>query len=510
MTLCNKKDIISMIHVVYVDKTEKGENQVTYEKTMGEESESKIELSVLIKCVIEKWQLILSSALICALIGVIFATVTYVPQYTSTIKYVINTEQTANAQLRSENFLVAEYLANTYSYLIKSDDFIDLIKRETGYEENIGQYISSQLLEGSNVMTVEVKTTDKNKSFDIAKAISNCLPEKAQQTVRNGSLEAFEEPRKMEFPISDDGVAKKSLIGALLGAALAIAAVVVVQIMRDTVLTPKSLTDRIDIKHIGSVPHVDVNKKKKRFKKGGKSASEGREPMLVTNRKTGFVFNETYKSMRTKIERYSKKNHAKAILVTSALENEGKTTVVANIAISLAQNGNKVAVLDCDLRKPAVATVFDVKDAVKYQTIDVIEGKASLNSAIVKLEQFGLDIVGGLKPVGNSSEVLSTSGLKETIDELKEKYDYIIVDTPPSQLFTDAAIISEYTDAGLLVVRQNRANIEDIIGVANDISQSNAEIIGFVFNNVEDVSVIPGGGYSKKYNYSYYGYGRND
>ena len=88
-------------------------------------------------------------------------------------------------------------------------------------------------------------------------------------------------------------------------------------------------------------------------------------------------------------------------------------------------------------------------------------------------------------------------------------YDYIIVDTPPSQLFTDAAIISEYTDAGILVVRQNSANIDDVIGVVNDISQSNAEIIGFVFNNVSDTSILPGG-YSKKYNYSYYGYGRTE
>ena len=165
--------------------------------------------------------------------------------------------------------------------------------------------------------------------------------------------------------------------------------------------------------------------------------------------------------------------------------------------------------VDCDLRKPAVATVLEAKDMIKTQAIDVIRGQASVDNAIVKLDKFGLDMIGGLKAVGNSSEVLSTKGLKKALDALREKYDYIIIDTPPSQLFTDAAIISEYTDAGILVVRQNSANIDDVISVASDISQSNAEIIGFVFNNVEDTSILPGG-YSKKYNYSYYGYGRND
>lgn len=479
-----------------------GGNHVTYEKTMYEENESRIGITILIKCVLEKWKLVVACGLICALMGVIFASVTYVPQYTSSIKYVINTAETANTQLKADNFVVAEYLANTYSHVIKSDDFIDRIKAETGIEENIDPYISSQLLEGSNVMKVVVKTTDKQKSYRIAEAISLYLPEKAKETVRDGTLEAFEKPRKAEMPDSDNGVTKAALIGLAIGVALSAAVIIFMQIIRNSVMTPNALTDKIDIKHIGSVPHIDINKKKGR-------RSNVHEPMLVTNKKTGFVFNETYKSIRTKIERYSKKNNAKAILVTSALENEGKTTVAVNIALALAQNGNKVIMLDCDLRKPAVATVLDSKDKVSVQAIDVIKGQASVEKAIAHIEKYNIDMIGGLKAVSNSSEVLSTKGLKSTIDTLKSMYDYIIVDTPPSQLFTDAVIISEYTDAGILVVRQNSANIDDVISVASDISQSDAEIIGFIFNNVEDASILPGG-YSKKYNYSYYGYGRNE
>lgn len=475
---------------------------MTYEKTMYEENESSIEIAIMIRCVLEKWRILVASGLICALIGVIIAAVTYVPQYTSSISYVINTEDTGTTAVRSDDFLVAEYMAKTYGYVIQSQDFIDRIQAETGLEEDIKPYISSNLLEGSNVMRVVVKTGDSEKTYRIAEAISLYLPEKAKETVHQGSLNAFEQPRRAVLPDSNNNLKKMGVIGLLLGAVAAAAVVVFMQLVRNTVVTPDALTDKIDIKHIGSVPHVDINKKK-----GKKNVPH--EPMLVTNKKTGFVFNETYKSMRTKIERFSKKNNCKAILVTSALENEGKTTVAANIALALAQNGNRVVMLDCDLRKPAVATVLDVKDKVKVQAIDVICGEASVDSAIVKLDKFNLDIIGGLKAVNNSSELLSTKGLGTTLDALRAKYDYIIVDTPPSQLFTDAAIISEYTDAGILVVRQNSANVDDIIGVANDISQSDAELIGFVFNNVTDVSILPGG-YSKKYNYSYYGYGRNE
>lgn len=473
---------------------------MTYEKTMYEENESSIEIMILIRCVLEKWKVIVACGLICALVGVIFAAATYVPQYSSSISYVINSTSTTT-EITERQFLVAEYLANTYSYLITSHDFIQRVKAETGLNEDIKQYISSSLVENSNIMRVVVRSEDAQKSYNIAYAISLYLPEKAKETVRSGSLDALESPLPPVKPDANSNLAKMGAIGLLLGVALAAAVIVIMQLLRRVIMTPQALTDKIDISLIGSVPHIDLNRKK-----GKKGAHE---PMLVTNKKTGFVFSETYKSMRTKIERFSKKNNCKAILITSAMENEGKTTVAANIAISLAQNGNRVIMLDGDLRKPAVATILDSKDLVKVPAIDVITGKASVESAIIKVKKYGVDIIGGTKAVGNSSEVLSTQGLKKVLDVLRDAYDYIIIDTPPSQLFTDAAIISEYTDAGILVVRQNSANIDDVIGVVNDISQSNAEIIGFVFNNVSDTSILPGG-YSKKYNYSYYGYGRND
>lgn len=473
---------------------------MTYEKMMNEENESRLEIVILIKCVLEKWRIIVASGLVVALLGVIFSAVTYVPQYTSTISYVINSKSSTDSGITQNEFIVAEYLANTYSYVVKSRDFIQNVKVESGVNEDIGSYISASLVDSSNIMKVSVKTDDARKTYNIARAISIYLPEKAKATVRSGSLETLEEPVEPITPDTNNDLAKMGIIGFVLGAALAAAVFLVLQILKHAAMTPEDLTNKIDITHIGSVPHVDINKKK-----GGKY-----EPMLVTNKKTGFVFSEIYKSMRTKIERFSKKNDAKVILVTSALENEGKTTVVANIAIALAQNNNKVLIMDCDLRKPAVATVLDVKDKVKVASIDVIKNNAELEQAILRVDsKLPLDIIGGGKAVVNSSEVLSTQGLKKILDQLRDKYDYILVDTPPAQLFTDAAIISEYTDATLLVVRQNGANVNDIVGVANDVSQSKSDLIGFVFNNVADTSILAGG-YSKKYNYSYYGYGRND
>lgn len=480
---------------------------MTFEKTMNEENEQTIEITMLIRYVLKRWRLIVLGGIICALIGVIAASVTYVPYYTSKISYVINsTGSTTTTSMTTNEFMVAEYMANTYSYVIKSRDLIQRVQTETGLEEDLSQYISSQLVENSNIMEVKIKTDDAQKSYAIASAVNEYLPELSKMAVRTGSLDVLENPQLALEPDANNNLKRMSVMGALLGAVLVAAFYAVLYFIRRTVRTPEDLTKQIDIKHLGSVPHVDINLKKNIIT-GQVKSTDKKEPMTVTNKKTGFVFNETYKSVRTKIERFAKKHGSKTILVSSALENEGKTTVTVNIAITLAQNGNRVILVDCDLRKPAVATVLDEKGKVKVPMIDVIEKRASLESAIVKLENPGFDFIGGLNAVDNSSEVLSTKGLADALNTLRERYDYIIIDTPPSQLFTDAVIMTEVADAAVLVVRQDSANIDDVINIAADFSQSKAELIGFVFNNVVASSILPSG-YSKKYNYSYYGYGK--
>lgn len=485
-----------------------GGDEMTFEKTMNEENEQRVEITMLVRYMLERWRVLLLSGVICALLGVIFAAVTYVPYYTSKISYVINSagSTSVSTSMTTNEFMVAEYMANTYSYIIKSRDLVQRVQAETGLEEDLTQYISAQLVESSNIMEVKIRTDDAQKSYAIASAVNEYLPELSKMAVRTGSLDVLENPQLALEPDANNKLKMMGLIGALVGILLAAAFYIVLYFIRRTVRTPDTLTERIDIKHLGSVPHVDINLKKNIIT-GQVKATDKKEPMLITNKKTGFVFNETYKSVRTKVERFAKKHGSKAIIVSSALENEGKTTVAVNIALTLAQNGNRVILADCDLRKPAVATVLGEKDKVKVPMIDVIEKRATLDSAIVKLENPRLDFIGGLKSVDNSSEVLSTKGLSDALNSLREKYDYIILDTPPSQLFTDAVIMTEEADASILVVRQDSASIDDVINIAFDFSQSKAELIGFVFNNVIASSILPSG-YSKKYNYSYYGYGK--
>jgi receptor protein-tyrosine kinase len=477
---------------------------MTFEKTMDEEKE--VDFSMLANYILKNWRIAVIGAIICALLGIIAASVTYVPYYTSKISYVVNTNSNSTLGMTVNDYATVEYMANTYAYVLNSRNMIQRVQAETGISEDISSYISSSLISDSNIMEVRVKTTDAQKSYSIATALNEYLPEMSKMAVKTGSIDVIENPQLALSPDANNNLKKMGALGAVAGLIIVVLFYFTMYFIRRSVRTPEDLTKKVDIKHLGSVPHVDMNIKKNIIT-GKEVMTEKKEPMLITNKKTGFVFNETYKSMRTKIERFSKKHSSKAILVSSALENEGKTTVAVNIALTLAQNGNKVIIIDCDLRKPAVATVLEVKDQIKVSMIDVIEKKSSVGQAVISLPKLNIDLIGGSKSVSNSSEVLSTKGLSDALDTLRASYDYIIIDTPPSQLFTDAVIMTEVADATVIVVKQDSANIDDVVNIVSDFGQSKAELIGFVFNNVRSASVLPAG-YSKKYNYSYYGYGK--
>ena len=242
--------------------------------------------------------------------------------------------------------------------------------------------------------------------------------------------------------------------------------------------------------------------------------------LLVVDKKTGFSFIETYKAIRTKIESNSIKTGNKVYLVTSACENEGKSTVSANIALSLAQNGKSVLLVDSDFRNPSICKLLGIS-GIGSGFSDVINGKAELSEAVKCVRNYSLFILANEKVAANPSELLSTKAAEEIIDSVRSQFDYIIIDSAPASVVTDASIIAGYSDAAIVVVREDYAPVSRIRMSVEDIDSNGAEIIGFIFNG--DTNGATGvshygtkgsryGKYGKygrygKYGYGEYGYG---
>lgn len=192
---------------------------------------------------------------------------------------------------------------------------------------------------------------------------------------------------------------------------------------------------------------------------------------------------EEYKMLRTNIEFSLVDKEKKIIMITSAMPSEGKSTTSANLAVTLQQLGKRVILVDCDQRKPSIHKKFNLSNTQGLS--DYLARNKKIEDVINNTTLEGLEILtsGTIPP--NPSELLSSKKMENAILKLKETYDYIILDTPPIGLVTDAQILSKHVDGTLLVIESNNVEKNIIIKAKNTLEQVNANIIGVVLNKVE-------------------------
>lgn len=207
---------------------------------------------------------------------------------------------------------------------------------------------------------------------------------------------------------------------------------------------------------------------------------------------------EAYRILRTNIEFSNIDKNIKTILVTSAQQNEGKSTSISNLASTFASLENKkVLIIDCDLRNPSVHKMFNVSNISGLT--DVLTGQKDIDKCIEKTKVKNLDILKAGKIPPNPSEILQSKKMRNFMEVIKEYYDYIFIDSPPVGIVTDASILAQYADGTILLVAANEADIEAVKVAKERLEGVNANILGAILNKFEVDSSSYG-----YYNY-YYG-----
>jgi polysaccharide biosynthesis transport protein len=210
---------------------------------------------------------------------------------------------------------------------------------------------------------------------------------------------------------------------------------------------------------------------------------------------TSHIMLEAFRTLRTNVEFVTSCNNLKAIVVTSARPGEGKTSIAAILATVISQTGKRTILIDCDLRNPNIHKIFTVSNEIGLT--NYLAGKAVLAEATNKSSLENLFILtSGIKPP-NPAELLSSAHMKSLMRVLRNDYDYIIIDTPPVGLVTDAQILSQLADGSIFVVSSGKSVRVDTIKSKELIRQVSGNIVGFVLNNVKYSSAY------KKYSYYY-------
>lgn len=212
-----------------------------------------------------------------------------------------------------------------------------------------------------------------------------------------------------------------------------------------------------------------------------------------------FAVTEAYKAVRTNIMfALSEVEGGKVVVVTSSGPCEGKSTSSLNVAVNFAQMGKKTLLIDADLRKPRIHKVMNVEHE---GLADYLGGFAEREQVITYSEEYGMSLLvcGTIPP--NPSELLASGKMAKLIDSLKEEYDYIIIDTPPVNLVTDAVILSKLANGVVIVVREGSTTHTELSKSIETLEFADARILGFVLNDSTSVSrnYKYRGGYSRYY-----------
>jgi polysaccharide biosynthesis transport protein len=246
--------------------------------------------------------------------------------------------------------------------------------------------------------------------------------------------------------------------------------------------------------------------KRPKFLKGASTNGHEKRIELVAQHLPKSQMSEAFRALRTALLLSRADKPPQVILVTSALPREGKTTAAANLAVTLAQLGDKTVLVDADLRKPGVGRLLNLGSGKYAGLSSYLAGVSTLDLVTVPhpaIPNLAAIPTGPLPP--NPADLLSSHKMSDAIAELRKKYKFIVIDSPPIMAATDAVILSVQADGVLLVVRSGETPKEAFTRTRDLLTSVNSRLLGVVLNAVD--ASAPDYYYSYRYYPYSYGYG---
>lgn len=454
---------------------------------------------VLIQDVAKRWLAVVLAALVLGVGAYIKTDLEYTPEYQATTTFVVTSRGSSSSVY--SNLSSTSSLASVFTDLLNSSILRKAILEDLDIQSFDGTINASAVPE-TNLLTVTVTASDPRTAFLVSQAIIDNHEEVTYQIISGVVLEVLQSPAVPRNPINHTdalGQMKKFLV---IGALAACALLAAVSFSRNAVRSGREAREKLDCSYLGEVPHEKKRKSLHARLRGQKSS------ILITNPVTSFRFLETIRKLRRRVEQHMPDGNV--LMVTSLLENEGKSTIAANLALALAQKHSRVLLIDCDMRKPACHTVLEETD-FPHGLQDLLTDALSPSDCLIQYKKSHLYLLLEKKGSSSSSDLISSERMQTLLRWARKEFDFVILDLPPMSGVSDAESMTKYADASLLVVRQNAATAPAINKAVAALDGGNAKLLGCVLNNVYSTGLFSGQGhnYSGYDKYNHYGsYGR--
>ncbi len=478
----------------------------------NQKKEKEISFSMLLNALKKSFIFIIIAAIIGAALGVAYSVVMDKPSYKSTASFWVDATSTTADYFNSGQMSAAAQFCSNCIDLVKTDKLVRTAVREGNLVEELGckdedqcvkkvkSLISaSKKTEEGAIFSVSATSSDPEEAYKIMKVYQEVLPGVISDLISIKNVEGKNDLVTLIEPAYEHSVTKIQSSPITLGMLAAIAAAVIVYavfflitIFDTSVYGENTIKDNFDYPIVGYIPTFGVSEEERLSKKNGKRKKSNDGPKVVVrnyenkliNEESPFFVTEAFNTLRTNLLYSAIDEKHPMFAVTSDIAGAGKTMVSANLAISFANLGKKVLLVECDMRCPSFAKVFGKKS--ESGTSELLAGMYPTTKEVVtNVGVDNLDVIFSGKIPPNPSELLSGHRMTELAAEWREKYDYIILDMPPIGEVFDAGVVSTVVDGYVLAVRCNHSDVNDVRESTERIKAVKGNLLGLVVNDID-------------------------
>lgn len=427
------------------------------------------------RAVREQWRLVVAAAVI----GLLVAGPTFLAlprTYAAQLQLYVAAQVVGGPQAAYEGAQLSEERVASYTELLTSPRVGFEVARRLSLSETPDAVIDHlEATSRPETVLLEVTATDTSptRAAELANAVGQVFPrmidDLERRTSRTGQapvavrvVEAAEPPPEPSSP----GLVVFLGLGLVIGAAVGVGAALVRRAFDSSVRNPEDLQNCSDAPSLGMI---------------GVDTRAARSPLVVLGAPMS-PDAEAYRGLRTNLQYVDVDRPPRVILATSAVEGEGKSTVVANLAVALTMTQKRVVVVEADLRRPRVAALLgEVDSSVGLTT--VLAGRVDLDEAVQPAASAVHVLAAGIMPP-NPSELLASRQMQEVLEALRRRYDVVLVDSPPLLAVTDAAAMGPFSDGALLVCRFGKTSGAAVRSTAESLAAVSTRVLGTVMTMV--------------------------
>ena len=455
----------------------------------------KVYLSDLIKGLQKFWWICVAAAVIAGGFKAVNERINYTPKYTSSAILTVSTQNTSSiGGVSVYNFYydstAAAQLSDIFPNILSLNILQDMICEDLDMTY-MPASLSTSAVASTNMVTLTATGTDPQLTYDVLLSAIDNFPTAAKYVIGNIRFETISPPQVATSPSNKVNYLNEAVTGGAIGAVLGLLVIFVYVLQRRTIKSKKDIKAELNQETLAVIPHITFKKRTIQIDKS----------LLFTNSELSDAFKEAVRVMRNVFVSSLKENE-KIVMATSSVPGEGKTTVITNLAISLADLNKKILLVDGDIRHPSVLPLLGIDpQELTFRTVSDEYG-------IAYVEKYKIHVLIPASCEKEETGYFNSGSIKRVLSSLRDKFDYILVDTPPCGLISDAMFIAQAADAAIYVIHQDAVRVSRIKSGLDNLMTTDINIIGTVLNGTASSILDYGyGKYGYGYGYGKYGYG---